>query len=207
MRNLIVLLFILIAAPIFSQQNLSASEQMAFKKKVKETAQSTKTIVSDFIQTQEMEFLSDAATSKGKLVFKAPNLVRWEYVSPYPYIVIFKDGKLLLNDGGKKSDIDLSSNKLFQNLNNLIVGSINGDMFDDKAFDITYFKNSEGFLVKFIPKDNKMKRFIASFELTFNKNLVDVQKLKMIEPSGDFSTIIFINKKTNTQVSDSVFKN
>jgi len=207
MRNLLIAFFILASSPIFSQQKLSSNEQTAFKQKVKETAQNTKTIISDFTQIQEMEFLSDGAQSKGKLIFKAPNLVRWEYISPYPYVVIFKDGKLLLNDGGKKSNIDLDSNKLFQNLNNLIVGSINGDMFDDSEFSISYFKTSEGFLAKFIPKDKKMKRFIASFELSFDKKTAEVQKLKMIEPSGDFSAIVFTNKKINTQVADSVFQN
>lgn len=190
-----------------SQTKLSVSEQKAFKTKVQNTAKNTQTIVSDFTQTKYLSVLDNVIASEGKLVFKAPNLVKWEYVKPYQNIAIFKDDQLLVTNEGKKDKIDLSSNKIFKSLNTLIVNSIKGDMFDETQFDLAYFKVEEGYLVKFAPKDKRMKKFMASFELKFSKSDAEVKQVKLIEPNEDYTLITFANRKLNTSVSESAFKN
>lgn len=190
-----------------SQSKLSPSEQEQFKAKVQKTAQNTNTIVSDFVQTKHIFVLDNVITSEGKLVFKAPNLVRWEYVKPYLNVAIFKDNQLLINNEGKRQNIDLGSNKMFRSLNSLIVNSIKGDMFDESQFDLDYFKYGDGHLVKFIPKDKRMKKFIASFELKFSNATAEVEEVKLIEPNDDYTVITFHNRKLNTEISDAEFKN
>ena len=190
-----------------SQTKLSASEQIEFKAKVQKTAQNTQTIVSDFIQTKHIFVLDNVIKSEGKLVFQAPDLVRWEYVKPYLNVAIFKDNQLLVNNEGKKQNIDLGSNKMFRSLNSLIVNSIKGDMFDDTQFDLDYFKYDNAYLVKFVPKDKRIKKFIATFELKFSKSDAQVDEVKLIEPNDDYTLITFHNRKLNTEVSDTEFKN
>lgn len=190
-----------------SQTKLSASEEEDFKAKVQKTAQSTQTIVSDFTQTKHLSVLANDIYSTGKLVFKAPDLVKWEYLKPYQNSAIFKDDLLLVTNEGKKDKIDLSSNKMFRSLNSLIVNSIRGDMFDESQFDLAYFKSDAGYLVKFVPKDKRMKKFMASFELTFSQSHGEVNQVKLIEPNDDYTLIIFKNRKVNTMVPETVFNN
>lgn len=190
-----------------SQTKLSASEQKEFKAKVQKTAQNTRTIVSDFVQTKHLFVLDNVITSEGKLVFKAPDLVRWEYVKPYLNTAIFKNDQLLVNNEGKRQNIDLGSNKMFRSLNSLIVNSIKGDMFDESQFDLAYFKYDDAYLVKFVPKDKRIKKFIASFELKFSTETVEVDEVKLIEPNDDYTLITFHNRKVNAEVSDDDFKN
>lgn len=189
-----------------SQTKLSDLEQIEFKAKVQKTAQNTNTIVSDFVQTKHIFVLDNAITSEGKLVFKAPNLVKWEYIKPYQNIAVFKEDQLLVNNEGKKQNIDLSANKMFRSLNSLIVNSIKGDMFDASQFDLEFFKYPKYYLVKFVPKDKRLKKFMASFELKFSKE-TEVDEVKLIEPNDDFTVITFHNRKVNTTVSDSDFNN
>ena len=190
-----------------SQTKLSPVEQTAFKSKVQQTAQNTATIVADFLQTKHLSVLDNEIISEGKLVFKAPNLVRWEYLKPYQNTAIFKDDQLLVNNEGKKQNIDLGANKIFRSLNSLIVNSIKGDMFDATQFDLEYFEVDSGFLVKFIPRDKRLKKFIAAFELKFSKQNAEVDEVKLIEPNNDYTLITFQNRKINTAVSDAEFKN
>lgn len=189
-----------------SQTELSSSEQTAFKNKVQKTAQNTETIVSDFLQTKHISVLDNVITSEGKLVFKAPNLVKWEYLKPYQNIAIFKDDQLLVNNEGKKQNIDLGANKMFRSLNSLIVNSIKGDMFDESQFDLEYFKFDDAFLVKFIPKDKRLKKFIAAFELKFSKTNAEVNEVKLTEPNDDYTLINFQNRQVNISVSDDEFR-
>lgn len=208
MRNIAILLLIFINCHfIFSQTPLSQKEINIFKKKVIALDDNTKNITSDFTQYKHLSFLNNDIKSVGKLVFKVPNLIKWEYTSPYNYTVIFKEDKLLINDDGDKSNIDLGSNKMFKGLNNIIANSVKGNMFDDTKFSILYFKDKKNYLIKFTPKDKNLRQFIALFELTFSLQTNDVIEVKMIEPSKDYTKIIFKNKTRNTTVSDAIFSN
>tara|TARA_R110000772_G_scaffold93708_7_gene191361 strand:+ start:429 stop:1058 length:630 start_codon:yes stop_codon:yes gene_type:complete len=186
---------------------MSVSEIASFKEQVAVSSKSTTTIVSDFVQYKHMDFLANDIETSGKLAFKAPGLVKWEYTEPYQYSVIFKEDKLLINDGGTKSDVDIGSSRTFKKLNELIVNSVKGNMFEEDDFIISYYKTSNGNKAIFKPRDKKMAGYISSFELIFNKENGTVREVKMIEPSADFTRIVFSNRVLNSTVNDSVFNN
>ena len=164
----------------------------------------TKTISSDFTQYKHLDFLSNEIVTKGNLVFKAPDLVKWEYVEPFKYSVIFKNESLFVDDDGEKSDINLSSSKLFKQLNHLIINSVKGDMFNDKEFKIDYLKLSENFDIHFKPLNSKIEKYIKEFVILFSSK-GEVLQIKMIEPTDDFTKIVFKNRVINKPVSDAVF--
>lgn len=206
MRNfLYILLFFVFAQGLLAQTPLSKEEASTFKKAVIETTNTTQTIVSDFEQYKHLSFLTNDIKTEGKLVFKSPNLIKWEYTNPYKYTAVFKDDKLFINDGGDKSKIDIGSNKMFKSFNKLIINSVKGNMFNENEFTITYYKVDTFYMVKFIPIDKSMLQFIASFELTFDTKTADVVKVKMIEPSEDYTEIVFKNKQRNTTVPNETF--
>lgn len=192
----------------FSQESaMTSSEITSFKQKVTSESQNTQTIKTDFVQYKHMDFLSEDVKTSGKMVFQTPNFVRWEYTNPYQYSVIFRKDELLINDGGKKSSVDMGSSKLFKKLNELIVNSVKGDMFNNADFEVEFFKTNQHNKAVFKPKDKKIKEFIASFELLFSKENAEVLEVKMIEPSRDYTRIEFKNRVLNQPVDASVFRN
>ena len=92
-------------------------------------------------------------------------------------------------------------------MNDLIVNTINGSMFDDNKYIISYFKLNENYLVKFLPKEEKINGLVTAFELIFHKETYDVIEVKMIESSNDYTKIIFKNKTLNTLIDDAIFNN
>jgi len=191
---------------MFSQQSLlSIKESDNLRVKLIEKSKSTTSIQSDFIQYKHLDFLSNDIKSIGNLVFKSPDLIKWEYKEPFDYIVIFKDKRLHINDGGTKSKVDLGSSKTFASLNALIIKSVTGDMFDENMFEISYFYNESKYIVKFKPLDNSLRNFINQFVLFFDKDSLRVVALKMIESTDDYTLISFLNQKFNESISDEVF--
>ncbi|MBL0736168.1 outer membrane lipoprotein carrier protein LolA [Flavobacterium sp. GN10] len=199
---------------IISGFNLSAQEQKmtdaeiaSFKQDVNVVAKKIKTLTTDFVQYKHLDFLSKDIETSGKMVFKEPALLQWQYKKPYNYSITFKNGKILINDEGKKSAVDIGNSKIFARINKLIVGSVSGNMFDDKEFAISYFKLKGQNLAKFIPKDATLKKYIKQIELTFDKEEATVVQVKLLESSEDYTRIVLKNKVINAKIDDSVFTN
>jgi len=192
----------------YSQKvKLSDSEATTLRDKVVATSKNTNSIESEFIQYKHLSFLSNDIESSGMLYYKSPNFIKWEYQKPFVYSAIFKGDKLYINDAGKKSNIDLSSSKAFKSLNNLVVKSVKGDLFDATEFEISYFKEDKYYIVYFVPKDEKLKNFISEFVIGFDKNTFEVASVKMIESSEDYTLLQFKNQEFNQPIADEVFTN
>ena len=202
-----VVLFFLISLSIFSQeQKMTPAEIAQFKSKIEKETKNIKSLTTDFIQYKHLDFLSKDIETSGKMAFKSPNLLNWQYTSPYQYSIIFKNNKVYINDQGNKTTIDANS-KMFEKINKLIIGSVSGNMFDDKEFLISYYKTKEFYITKLTPKTATIKKYIQQVDLYFPINETTVSQVKLIEPSNDFTRIVFKNKQINAKVDDSVFSN
>ena len=188
------------------EQKMSAQEIVKFKETVEAQSKTIKTIKTDFVQLKHMDFLTKDIESSGKLNFKAPNLLSWQYTKPYQYSIIFKNNKVYINDQGKKSTVDAKS-KIFEKINKLIIGSVSGNMFDDKEFTISYFKTKQHSIAKLIPKTATIKKMIKQIDLYFPLKENTVSEVKLIESSGDYTKITFRNKIINAKIDDAVFTN
>lgn len=201
---LIISLFSLVG--LAQEQKMSTSEINGFKATVEKETKSIKTLKTDFIQYKHMDFLSKDIETSGKMAFKAPNVLNWQYTKPYQYSIIFKNNKIYINDQGNKSTVDAKS-KMFEKINKLIVGSVSGNMFDDNEFFISYFKTKEFYIAKLAPKTTTVKKYIKEVDLYFPINDATVSQVKLIEPSGDFTKIVFKNKQINVKIDESAFTN
>lgn len=188
------------------EQKMAESEIVIFKQSVSAVSKKIKSLSSDFLQYKHLDFLSKDIETSGRMVFKEANLVLWEYKKPYNYSVIFKNGKILINNEGKKSNMDAGNSAIFGKINKLIVGSISGNMFDDKEFSISYFKTKTNNMARFVPKDASVKKYIKQIELTFDKDATVIQ-IKLLESSNDFTRIVLKNKILNAKIEESLFNN
>ena len=180
---LIVFLTSIFSLASFAQeQKMSESEISSFKQSVAVVSKKIKTMSTDFVQYKHMDFLSKDIETSGKMIFKEPSLLLWQYKKPYSYSVVFKSGKILINDEGKKKSVDIGNSKMFGKINKLIVGSVSGDMFDDKEFTISYFKTKGNNITRFIPKDATLKKYIKQIELTFDKRRPQLYRLNLLSP-------------------------
>lgn len=205
MKQISSIVFFLFTTLFFAQETkMTAAEITKFKATVEKESKTIKTIKTDFIQYKHLDFLSKDIETSGKMTFKAPNLLNWQYTKPYEYSIVFKNNKVYINDQGKKSTVD---GKMFEKINKLIVGSVSGNMFDDKEFTISYFKSKEFYITKLVPKTATIKKYIKEVELCFPINESTVAQVKLIEPSNDFTRIVFKNKVINAKVDDSAFTN
>lgn len=207
MRTIKFLIFFVSVFAFAQQAPLSISETASFKEDIAKRAAGLESLSGDFVQVKYMELMENEAVSEGKIYYTSPNILKWEYSSPYNYIILFKDNQLHINDNGNKSITNLRSNKLFEKLIDLISGSVNGKLLADMDnFDISFYRAGNDIAAVIIPKDSALHQMFNEIVLTFDETNM-VKSVKLMERSGDYTEIEFENITINQGLKASVFEN
>ena len=177
-----------------------------FKNSIRKAAASTQTISSEFKQEKEMNILSEKIVSRGIFYFKKERQLRWEYKAPYAYTIVIRNDQIFIRDEGKVTSFNTQSNKVFSEINRIIIGSIRGTLLDDeKNFSSTCFETPDAYLVRLKPLASSLKQSLSEIAIYFNRKDFSVDQLEMTESTGDVTKINFLNKKINQPVADEKF--
>jgi outer membrane lipoprotein-sorting protein len=183
-----------------------AGEIARILKSVEEAAARTTTISAAFTQEKEMSIMDERILSSGRFSFKKERLLRWEYMQPYSYIVVINNDRIAIRDETRTSQFDTRNNKVFAEVNKIIVGSIRGTLLQDQQnFRITYEDGNSSWIVKLVPLSPGLKGTLSRITLWLDKKDHSVSKLEMAENNGDKTTITFSGKRFNEPVADEKF--
>jgi outer membrane lipoprotein-sorting protein len=177
----------------------------AFKVKMEAQSKLVTSLESDFTQEKYLSVMSEKIISKGHFLFKKVNMLRWEYNSPYNYLIAINKDKMFIKDNGKVSKYDINSNKMFKSINEMMVNTVQGNLLNNKDYKAKFYENDKFYLLELTPLQKGAKDFLKVIQLYINKTDYAVDKVKMIEPSDDYTCIDFTNRKTNQPISDEKF--
>ena len=173
--------------------------------KINEVSTNINSINSEFIQEKNITFLYEKIISKGILIYERPDRLRLEYTSPFTYLLIMNSGQLLINSGDSKMEYDMKSSKMFNEINDLIISSVQGEIINNPNYKTSFFENSDTLLVKLFPKQEELNKYIKNIDLYIGKNDYTVSKLQITELLDDYTLIKFINKTINEPLPDNSF--
>lgn len=203
MYKLIVLfLFPLV---MYSQNFKMVKDTALLKQKIENMSKATSSIESDFTQEKNLSMLSEKVISKGHFVFKKENLLRWEYSSPSKYLIVINKDKVLIKDEKKTTKYDMNSNKVFKEINDIMLSCVQGTIFRSNKFKTMYFENEKFYKLELLPQAKNMKNTFKKINLYFDKTVTSVAKMEMIENNEDITSLDFTNKKLNAAVSETIF--
>jgi len=202
-----LLIGFVLVANVFAQYDgmKPAPDQNAVKAKLEKAATETNDIFAEFVQEKNLSVLEEVITSRGTFHFKKENKVRWSYTSPFKYLIVINGQKMYINDEGKQKEYDVKSNKMFREINKVVVGTVQGNLFKNADYKSEFLENQGFYLVKMVPVDVKMREFLQEIHLYFDKKDLTVSRLKMMEQGGDFTLVNFVEKKVNQGIADTQF--
>jgi outer membrane lipoprotein-sorting protein len=205
--NLLKFLFAIVGFSMISftfgqvPTGFSRVDDIAFiKNEISKSSEQTQSISSGFIQEKHLTMMEEVLVSHGRFLFKKENKVRWEYTEPIVYAIIINQNRFIINNDGKISEFDTGSNKLFKEINNMIVMAIQGNFVDDPDFKATFYQNKESYLAVLSPQNDLLKDILTGIEIYFTKVDLAVSMVKFIEPGDDFTKIIFTNRQANMKL-------
>ena len=112
---------------------------------------------------------------------------------------------MYIKDNGKVSKYDINSNKMFKSINEMMVNTVQGNLLNNKDYKAKFYENDKFYLLELSPLQKGAKDFLKVIQLYINKVDYAVDKVKMIEPSDDYTSIDFTNRKTNQPIADEKF--
>lgn len=205
-RYLFILLAFSFALSVFGQNMQKMTNIAEFEKQLKATAAKTQSLESNFKQEKYMKVFAEKVISSGIFYYRKENKISLQYAKPMKYSVTINGDKLQTVSGGKKTTVNLGSNKMMAQMKGLIEASMVGNISAlSKDYELQYFQSLSEYFVKITPVSKSIKAYIKEIGITFDKQSLGVKRLRMTENNDDYTDYIFTNPKYNTLKSDEKF--
>ncbi len=176
-----------------------------FKSVFAAATQKTNSVKADFTQEKNLSMLSEKINSKGSFWFKKDSRVRMEYNQPFKYLMILNKDKVYVKDGQKETKVSTRSNKMFQQINKIMIDCMQGTMLSNTDFKTRIFENRNHALVELMPISKGLKEMFRSINVIVDKKDFSVLSIEMKEISGDNTIMRFTNKELNASIPDNLF--
>jgi outer membrane lipoprotein-sorting protein len=197
---------VLVEGTAYAQGGFTAvSDVSAFKNEFAIQSKKINTISSDFIQEKTLTLLTEKIISKGKFWFKRSDKVKIEYKTPYVYTMIINGDQMISKDGSKETHMNVSSNKMFRQLNKIIIDCVQGTILYNKDFSVRVFESASLYRIELTPSTKMIKEFFQTILVHIDKKDYSVSIIELNEQGGDTTVMRFTNKQFNNSLGDAVF--
>lgn len=173
-------------------------EKEAFARIVSSTT-GMKTMTADFVETKHLQMLEEDAVQSGRLWYKAPSSMRWEYGKDF-YGVLSQRGAYMVR-GGKR---DGALTRGFSQTGKMVTGLISNLSDNLKEYKVTYVKEGKDLKVTAVPTSPRMKGMVDSVVMKFDTATCLIKSFK-IRNSAGYTLITFSNVKKDVEIDSQLF--
>lgn len=208
MRTTIIYLLssLLSIASLHAQTMKKLIQTNEFESRLAKEAQTVQSIESDFTQVKYLDVFDEKVTSKGKFYYQKSNKICMEYVRPMDYLIVINGSKLKIVSDGKKNIMNLSSNKMMNQMQDMLTACMIGDLSNMSSnYRLEYFEDARYYLVKIKPTNKAVQAYIAGIEIYLDKKDMSVHKLRLSETATNYTEYKFYNKKFNSLKDETKF--
>jgi outer membrane lipoprotein-sorting protein len=192
--------FLAIVALSFAQ----TAEEVTLR--VENTLRSYRTFQANFEQLYFSATVSIPLHEKGKLYFKKPNLMKWEYLDPEEKIFLIKDDLFWDYNKEEKQLIkyDLAGGEFNSEVLSLLSGQV--ALLDHYSVELNPFptENPNSLQIKLTPKDEESADTFLLLEI--DEKTWFIQKLISFDWTGNKTEFRFDRIKTNINLPDRTFE-
>ena len=204
MKKILTILVLVIGAMSHVYAQPTGDQQV--KQEISQVAAKMKSMRCDFIQTKHLKMLNDKMVSKGRMYYQQGNKLRWEYESPYKYVFILNDSKVVLKNNGRNDVIDVNQNKMFREIVRIMMNTVVGKcLTDDKDFKVGIETSATEYAATLIPLRKDLKQMFSKITLHFNRQKKMITQVELSEKNGDITVIELKNVQTNVSISTTMF--
>ncbi|MCC6463034.1 MAG: outer membrane lipoprotein carrier protein LolA [Saprospiraceae bacterium] len=208
MHKLWIALFLLLATGLQAQQPAGFSaikDEKGFRENFSKAGQGIQTIKSDFVQEKNLSLLEEKIVSKGQFFFKKEKKVRLEYSTPYKYLMVINGDDIAIQDDKKVNRMSAKSNKMFRQINEIIVDCLAGTALSNPNYQVQPFENKTQYALLLTPKSKTLREFFSTILVFVDRKDYTVARVDLNELSGDTTVMRFSQQVLNQPLPESTF--
>ena len=208
MNKFWIVLFVLLAQGLQAQQPAGFSavkDEKGFRESFSRAGQGIQTIKSDFVQEKNLSLLEEKIVSKGQFFFKKEKKVRLEYSSPYKYLMVINGDDIAIQDDKKVNRMSAKSNKMFRQINEIIVDCLAGTALSNPNYQVQPFENKTQYALLLTPKTKTLREFFNTILVFVDRKDYTVARVDLNELSGDTTVMRFSHQVLNQALPESTF--
>ena len=203
-------LLTIIAAALMGQMTLAQTRDVAdmqkFEEQLKATADRLTSIESNFTQVKHLDMFDEDVISKGKFYYLKDNKISLDYSQPLSYLIVINGSRLKIVADGKKSVMQLNSNKMMNEMQDMITACMVGDLKRmNSGYELKYQEDEQQYIVSIVPRSKVVKEYVSAIEIRLSKADMSVDQLRMYENEADYTDYRFTNKRFNQLKDESRF--
>ncbi len=148
-----------------------------------------------FTQTKVIPHLNRPLVSSGSFLYVKHKGIIWNTTQPFPNILVISGaGILRLSDDGASTRIAASDNAVAHGFSKAFLSLFGGDTSElSQNFEVQEAFQGKGWSLSLTARPS-LARFISKITL-YGNDLIE--RLEIFEPSGDQTTIVFLQSKAN----------
>ena len=207
-KYVLFVLFTLFSVSLNAQTGnmLSATEAKEVMQSLTQAASQIKTLQCAFVQQKSSALLAENAVAKGKMLFRSPDRLRWQYTEPFAYTLLVRGDSVTVQSAGQTQGETAANSRLQKAVSGMVTGMVSGRrLFDENAYEIQLFDHGTLWKAEMRPKSRNMKRMFNRLTLSFDKQTRLLSELVIEETGGDWTSIRFKEVRTNLPVSENMF--
>ncbi len=173
---------------------------------LKEQFSNIRSVKAEFLQTRSLRILTKPLSSEGKLFFRTPDSLRWEYISPLQSVMLQKGSNIQIYnfiDGVLKPEVTQANES-----RRMVLAEIShwfqGRFDESKAFKNSYSPGPPERVI--LVSKQGIDKFIKRIEIVLSARQGVIDRVEIEEPGGSRTLIQFRNVEINSSFSSKVFE-
>lgn len=206
MKHLLTIIAVALMAQTAMAQPRKVADMQKFEEQLKATADKLTSIESDFTQVKHLDMFDEDVVSKGRFYYLKNNKISLDYSQPLNYLIVINGNRLKIVADGKKNVMQLNSNKMMNEMQDMITACMVGDLNRmNSSYELNYQEDDKQYIVGITPRSKTVKEYVSAIEIRLNKADMSVDQLRMYENEADYTDYRFTNKRFNQLKDESRF--
>jgi outer membrane lipoprotein carrier protein len=178
--------------------------------KLEQASRGVETLAGEFTQRNRVALFKQELTSKGRLYFKRPRQIRWQYTAPDPSTLILDGERATLSSPGAPPQVfdltrDATMRAVFEQLIIWLSPGSLGRARDD--YELQAGGSAAAPSITLVPKAaSPVARAFARIELRLDGKSWLLRSILLTEKNGDEKEIVFTRLERNAKLPPDAFK-